>query len=62
MLKQGIMATNIVYVCMPHANELDRYFSALRTVFKKIARLNSLADIRALLDGPEAETTFSRLN
>ena len=62
MLKQGIMATNIVYVCMPHANELDRYFSTLRTVFKKISRLNSLSDARGLLDGPEAETTFSRLN
>lgn len=62
MLKKGIMATNTVYVSVPHEVKLDEYFSALRSVFKKISELGSLNDVHNLLEGPVSSTTFGRLN
>jgi glutamate-1-semialdehyde 2,1-aminomutase len=64
MLSQGYLASNSVYVCTAHTQEVvNGYFNALDPVFQKIKRCqNGLEDINQLLNGPVCHAGFKRLN
>ena len=64
MLKKKFLATNLVFVCTNHSEDLiNNYFSELDKVFaliKKCEDNDSLID--SLLDGPICHQGFKRLN
>lgn len=64
MLKKGILATGVVYVTLPHTEEvLDKYFTELESVFEVIAACErGEKNIDGLLEGPVSHSTFKRLN
>lgn len=64
MLKKGFLASNSVYVCTEHTDDLiNDYFEALEDIFSKLRSCkNGSADINSLLDGPVCHSGFSRLN
>ncbi len=63
MLKNGILASNSVYVCTEHTQVvLERYFSVLEKVFLLIENCENGLDPFSILDGPIAHNTFLRLN
>ena len=63
MLKNGILATNSVYVCTEHTNEIiDEYFEHLEPVFATISECKSGRNIDELLEGPVCHSGFKRLN
>ena len=63
MLKNGFISGNCIYLCINHNRKiLDKYFSVLNLILKKIKTCNTKNDIQKLLQGPVAHTTFRRLN
>jgi glutamate-1-semialdehyde 2,1-aminomutase len=63
MLKKGVLATNVIYVCTEHTKFIvDDYFQALEPIFKIIADCESGLSIDSLLEGPVCHSGFSRLN
>ena len=63
MLKEQILASNAVYVCVDHTEtHLVRYFSVLERIFQQIRRceLGELC-VDSLLKGPVCHTGFQRL-
>ena len=63
MLKKGILASNLVYVCTEHSNEIiDLYFEHLDSIFKIVAECENGLDVNKLLVGPVCQTGFKRLN
>jgi glutamate-1-semialdehyde 2,1-aminomutase len=63
MLKKGYLASNSVYACTEHTEEiLDSYFEALSTIFPVIKECELGRDISKLLDGPVCHAGFKRLN
>ncbi len=63
MLKNGILASNSVYVCIEHKkNLLDRYFECLEPIFSTIEKCEAGKDIKELLNGPICHSGFKRLN
>lgn len=63
MLKQGIIASNSIYVCTAHKQEyIDRYFSALEPLFADIKSFEEGRDVFELLNGPVCHGGFKRLN
>ena len=63
MLKKGYLATNSVYVCTEHTQEIiNGYFDALEPIFSTIQECENGRDIMKLLDGPVCHSGFSRLN
>jgi len=64
MLKNGILASNVIYVCTEHGQvEVDNYFEILNQIFKTISFCeNSDLPIDSLLDGPVCHGGFKRLN
>ena len=64
MLKSGFLASNLIFVCTEHTEDLiDNYFEELDKVFaiiKKCEENNSLID--ELLEGPVCHQGFKRLN
>ena len=63
MLKKGFLASNSVYVCIDHEDQiLDRYIEELNDIFKKIKECEEGENILELLDGPVCHDGFSRLN
>lgn len=63
MLKKGYLASNSVYVCMVHKNNIvNNYFEALEPIFKTIKECDEGKDINVLLDGPVCHSGFKRLN
>ena len=63
MLKQGILAANLVYVCTEHkGGELERYFYALEPMLERIKQFEEGADIDKALEGDVCHTGFKRLN
>jgi glutamate-1-semialdehyde aminotransferase len=63
MLKKGVLATNVIYVCTEHSKFIvDDYFQALEPIFKIIADCESGLSIDSLLEGPVCHSGFSRLN
>jgi len=63
MLKKGYLASNSVYACTEHSNDvIDGYFDALDTVFGLIQECEQGRDVMSLLDGPICHAGFKRLN
>jgi glutamate-1-semialdehyde 2,1-aminomutase len=64
MLKQGILASNSVYVCTEHGDgEVNRYFESLEPIFRTIAECEAgNQDIDQLLESPVCHGGFKRLN
>ena len=63
MLKRGYLASNTVYVCTEHTqNVLDGYFDELEPIVKLIGECENGRDIYDLLDGPVCHSGFKRLN
>ena len=63
MLKKGFLASNSVYVCTEHTEQVvDEYFEKLHPVFSIIADCENGRNIDDLLDGPMCHSSFKRLN
>ena len=63
MLNKGFLATNSVYVCTEHTeNIVDEYFEILDPIFATIAECEDSKNIDDLLQGPVCHSGFKRLN
>jgi len=63
MLKEGYLASNVVYVCTEHnENIIDNYFHILDSIFNVISECESGLSIDSLLEGPICHSGFDRLN
>jgi glutamate-1-semialdehyde 2,1-aminomutase len=63
MLKKGYLASNCVYVCTAHTQDVvDSYFENLGPIFKTIRECEDGRDVMALLNGPICHGGFKRLN
>jgi len=63
MLKQGYLATNSVYVCIEHTDQVvNTYFEKLDSVFSIIMDCENGQDVDRLLEGPVCHAGFKRLN
>ena len=63
MLRKGYLASNSVYVCIDHKdNIIYEYFEKLDSVFSMIADCENGQNIDELLRGPVCHTGFKRLN
>ena len=63
MLKNNILASNMVYVCTEHKkDQIDKYFYHLEPIFEKIKNCEDKPNnISQLLDGSPAHQGFKRL-
>ena len=63
MLKKGFLATNSVYVCTEHTNEIiDEYFECLDPVIATVRACENGRNMDELLEGPVCHSGFRRLN
>jgi len=63
MLAKGYLASNSVYVCIDHTNEIVQgYFDALDPIFAIIKQCEEGRDVMSLLRGPICHSGFKRLN
>jgi glutamate-1-semialdehyde 2,1-aminomutase len=63
MLAKGFLASNSVYVCIDHSNEIVQgYFDALDPIFAIIKQCEEGRDVMSLLRGPICHSGFKRLN
>ena len=64
MLKKGYLASNSIYVCTEHSqNIVNNYFKALDPIFAIIKQCeDGRNDINSLLEGPICHSGFKRLN
>ena len=63
MLAKGYLASNSVYVCIDHTQEVvDGYFEALDPIFAIIKQCEEGRDVMSLLKGPVCHGGFKRLN
>jgi len=63
MLKHKFLASNTVYVCTAHTNEIiENYFELLRPIFRDISECEDGKDIDKILNSPVCHTGFKRLN
>lgn len=63
MMKKGYLASNSVYACTEHTDEiLDAYFEELSKIFPIIKECEMGRDVLALLEGPICHAGFKRLN
>ncbi len=63
MLEKGFLATNTVYVCTAHTDEVvSDYFLNLDPIFSAIAECENGRSIDSLLKGPVCHSGFKRLN
>ena len=63
LLKKNILASNTVYSCIDHSDELlQEYFYALDEAFKLISKCENGMKIDDLLNGPVCHSGFKRLN
>lgn len=63
MLKKGYLATNSVYVCIEHKqNIVDEYFAELEPIFEMIKQCEEGLDVNTLLEGSVCHSGFKRLN
>ena len=63
MLAKGYLASNSVYVCIDHSEDIiDGYFAALEEVFSIIQKCENGLDVGTLLNGPVCHEGFKRLN
>jgi glutamate-1-semialdehyde 2,1-aminomutase len=63
MLGQGFLASNSVYVCTEHTQDVvDEYFSLLDPIFGLVRQCEDGKDVMSLLHGPICDSGFKRLN
>ncbi len=63
MLAKGYLASNSVYVCTEHKNDvIEGYFEAIEPIFSTIKECENGRDVFALLNGPVCHSGFRRLN
>jgi glutamate-1-semialdehyde 2,1-aminomutase len=63
MLKKGFLASNSVYVCIDHTEQIiDEYFEQLKPVFSTIRDCEDGRNIDELLEGPVPHAGFKRFN
>ncbi len=63
MLSKGYLASNCVYVCTEHTQEvIAGYFDALSPLFATIKECEEGRDVMSLLKGPVCHGGFKRLN
>ena len=63
MLKRGYLASNSVYVCEEHSNQIvENYLSELSELFSIIKDCEDGKSIDELLKGPICHSGFKRLN
>jgi len=63
MLKNGFLASNLIFVCVRHSQDIiDQYFEILESIFKSIKECEEGRDISSLLNGPICHSGFKRLN
>ncbi|WP_420335130.1 aminotransferase class III-fold pyridoxal phosphate-dependent enzyme [Roseibium sp.] len=63
MLKRGFLASNAVYVCTEHTEQVvAEYFQHLDDIFATIRRCEDGRSIDDLLEGPVCSAGFKRLN
>jgi glutamate-1-semialdehyde 2,1-aminomutase len=63
MMKKGFLASNSVYACTEHTDEiLDAYFDELSKLFPIIKECETGRNISTLLEGPICHAGFKRLN
>jgi glutamate-1-semialdehyde 2,1-aminomutase len=63
MLAKGYLASNSVYVCTEHTQEvIAGYFDALDPLFSTIKECEEGRDVMSLLNGPICHSGFKRLN
>ena len=63
MLKKGFLTGNCIYLSISHKIKIiDKYFYELDKIFKKIKTCKTIIDIKNLLDGPQSQKSFKRLN
>ena len=63
MLGKGYLASNIVYVCTEHSNDIiNEYFENLAPIFSTIKECEAGRDVMSLLNGPVCHAGFKRLN
>jgi len=63
MLKKGFLATNVVYACVSHKeNILKKYFKELDIIFGKIKEFENGKNIHNYLEAKQATQSFARLN
>ena len=63
MLKKGYLASNSVYACIDHTQEVvDGYFAALDPIFATIKECEEGKNIDDFLDGALCHSGFKRLN
>ncbi len=63
MLKQGILATNTVYVCIHHTDKIiKKYLKILELILVKINKCKNEKELKKLLDGKVCNSDFQRIN
>jgi glutamate-1-semialdehyde 2,1-aminomutase len=63
MLKKGYLASNSMYTCIEHTQELvNGYLEALDPIFSTIKECEDGLDINSILEGPVCHSAFKRLN
>ncbi len=63
MLKKGYLATNTIYVCIDHKDDIiNEYFYNLENIFSLISECENGKSIDSILDGPASHSGFKRLN
>ena len=63
MLKKGFLASNLIYACTEHTDEvIDEYFHLLDPIFSEIRDCEDGKNINTLLFGPVCHGGFKRLN
>ena len=63
MLKNNILASNSVFICIDHKSEIiDEYIDHLSPVFSTISECEDGRSVDELLDGPVCNSGFNRLN
>jgi glutamate-1-semialdehyde 2,1-aminomutase len=63
MLAKGYLASNLIYVCLAHTNDIiDEYFAALDPVFALIRECEDGSSVLDKLKGPVCHSGFKRLN
>ena len=63
MLKRGYLASNSVYACIDHTQEIvNEYFAELDPIFAIIKECEEGKDVNYFLDGALCHSGFKRLN
>ena len=61
MLKKGFLASNSVYACTEHKDEvIEQYFQNLDPIFKKISEFEEGEEVEKYLEGPISHSGFKR--